>query len=106
MKKINALLPLISAAAAVAVAFGVPDSSLHQKSAHPYFSYLVIIVTVIYYAGALIGNAVNKKKKKKPENPLFYRALFLAGVILFFNILISLFNRFFSKASINYNGNY
>ena len=87
MKKINALLPLISAAAAVAVAFGVPDSSLHQKSAHPYFSYLVIIVTVIYYAGALIGNAVNKKKKKKADNPLFYRALFLAGVILFFNIL-------------------
>ena len=42
---------------------------------------------MIYYAGALIGNAVNKKKKKKADNPLFYRALFLAGVILFFNIL-------------------
>jgi len=85
MKAIKALLPLISAVLAEIVAFGVSDSSLHQKSAHPYFAYLLIIVTVLYYAGVLI---TSKTVKKKPsEHPPFYRAVFLAGVILFFNIL-------------------
>ena len=87
MKILNALLPLISAAAAVIVALAVPNSPLHQKSAHPYFAYLLIIVTVVYYAGAVLSAMIRKKHKKKAEHPVFYRALFLAGVILFFNIL-------------------
>ncbi|MBR1824536.1 MAG: ABC transporter permease subunit [Ruminococcus sp.] len=87
MKKINAFLPLISSAAAVIVAFAVKDSPLHQKSAHPYFAYLLIIITAVYYIGAIISANRVKKQKKKAEHPPFYRALFVAGVVLFFNIL-------------------
>ncbi len=87
MKKINPFLPLISAAAAEAVAFGIPDSSLHQKAAYPYFAILILAVTAVYYTGVFVSKASSRNKKTKPENPPFYRALFLAGIILFFNVL-------------------
>lgn len=87
MKKFNALLPLLSAAAAEIVALAVPDSPLHQKSEHPYFAYLILIVTVVYYAAAVISHYASKRKKTRRDHPIFYRALFVAGVILFGNIL-------------------
>ena len=87
MNKLKVLLPLISAAAAEIVALAIPDSALHQKAAHPYFAYLIAIVTLVYYIAAAVNAHSVKKSGKVPDNPPFYRAVFVAGAILFFNIL-------------------
>ncbi|MBP0966145.1 MAG: ABC transporter permease subunit [Oscillospiraceae bacterium] len=87
MKFIKPLLPLLSLAAAEAVALAVPDSPLHQPAKHPYFAVLLIIVTVLYYIFALVGDRLAGRKKTPREHPVFYRAPFLAGVILFGNLL-------------------
>lgn len=87
MKFIKPLLPLLSLAAAEIVALAVPDSPLHQPAKHPYFAVLLVIATVLYYAFALLGDRLSKRKKTPREHPLFYRAPFLAGVILFGNLL-------------------
>ena len=87
MKYIKPLLPLLSLAAAEIVALALPDSSLHQPANHPYFAVLLIIVTALYYIFALVGDRLAKRKKTPREHPLFYRAPFLAGVILFGNLL-------------------
>lgn len=76
-------LLLLSLAAAEGAEFLIPDSSLHQKSAHPYFAWVLLAVTVIYF----ISESVKIIKKQKPENGYFYRAPFIAGVLLFFNVL-------------------
>ena len=84
MKKyIYPLLLLISLAAAEAVEFLVPNSPLHQNAKHPYFGWIILAVTVIYFLYA----GIQVLQKKKSENPPFYRAPFLAGIILFFNVL-------------------
>lgn len=84
MKKyIYPLLLLISLAAAEAVEFLVPNSPLHQNAKHPYFGWIILAVTVIYF----LYSGIQVLQKKKGENPPFYRAPFLAGIILFFNVL-------------------
>lgn len=84
MKKyIYPLLLLISLAAAEAVEFIVPNSPLHQNAKHPYFGWIILAVTVIYF----LYSGIQVLQKKKGENPPFYRAPFLAGIILFFNVL-------------------
>ncbi|MCQ2459960.1 MAG: ABC transporter permease subunit [Ruminococcus sp.] len=84
MKKyIYPLLLLISLAAAEAVEFLVPNSPLHQNAKHPYFGWIILAVTVIYF----LYSGIQVLQKKKSENPPFYRAPFLAGIILFFNVL-------------------
>lgn len=87
MKFIKPLLPLLSLAAAETVALAVPDSPLHQPAKHPYFAVLLIVVTAVYYIGALVSEKLARRKKTPREHPLFYRAPFLAGVILFGNLL-------------------
>ena len=87
MKFIKPLLPLLSLAAAEIVALAVPDSPLHQPAKHPYFAVLLVVVTALYYIFALVGDRLAKRKKTPREHPLFYRAPFLAGVILFGNLL-------------------
>ena len=76
---------LLSAAAAEIVAVAVPDSDKHQKASHPYFAWLIIAITVIYFAAALLLHL--KNKKSFDDRGLFYRAPFLAGVLLVLNIL-------------------
>ena len=87
MKFVRPLLPLLSLAAAEIVALALPDSPLHQPAAHPYFAVLLVIVTAAYYIGALLLDRISKRKKAPREHPLFYRAPFLAGAILFCNLL-------------------
>lgn len=87
MKFIKPLLPLLSLAAAEIVALAVPDSPLHQPAKHPYFAVLLIVVTAVYYIGAPVSDKLAKRKKTPREHPIFYRAPFLASVILFGNLL-------------------
>lgn len=84
MKKwIYPSLLLLSLIFAEAVAFLIPDSSLHQKAAHPYFAWTLLAITAVYF----VSEGIKIIKKEKPENGYFYRAPFIAGMILFFNIL-------------------
>lgn len=88
MTAIKPILLLLSFAAAEVCALALPNSSKHQASAHPYFSILLVLITAIYFIGVLISH-IKSKKEKNINNikPLFYRAPFVAGVILFLNIL-------------------
>lgn len=79
-------LLLLSFAAAEVCALFLPDSSKHQAAAHPYFAILLVLITVGYFAAAFIS-AAKKEKNIYDKKPLFYRAPFVAGVILFLNIL-------------------
>lgn len=76
---------LLSAAAAEIVAVAVPDSSKHQAAKHPYFAWLIIAVTAVYFIAALANHF--RKGEKSDKDMLFYRAPFLAGVFLALNIL-------------------
>jgi len=87
MKIIRPLLPLLSLVAAEIVAIAIPDSPLHQKAAHPYFAVLLLIVTAVYYIAAILNDRISKNKKEVKEHPIFYRAPFIAGTILFGNLL-------------------
>ena len=76
---------LLSAIAAEAVAVAVPDSAKHQPANHPYFAGLIIAITLVYFVGAIL---IHLKNRKTPnESDLFYRAPFLAGVLLVLNVL-------------------
>lgn len=76
---------LLSATAAEAVAVAVPDSAKHQPANHPYFAGLIIAITLVYFVGAIL---IHLKSRKTPnESDLFYRAPFLAGVLLVLNVL-------------------
>ena len=86
MKILRPLLPLLSLAAAEIVAFAVPDSPLHQPAKHPYFAILLIIAVAVYYIAATAQYFKNKNNSAT-EKPVFYRGPFLAGVILFLNLL-------------------
>lgn len=85
---IKPILLLLSFAAAEVIALALPNSTKHQASAHPYFAILLALITAIYFIGVLISHI---KSKKEPNinniKPLFYRVPFVAGVILFLNIL-------------------
>ena len=76
---------LLSAAAAEIVAVAVPDSSKHQAAKHPYFAWLIIAVTAVYFIAALANHF--RKGEKSDKDALFYRAPFLTGVFLVLNIL-------------------
>ena len=86
MKILRPLLPLLSLAAAEIVAFAVPDSPLHQPAKHPYFAVLLIIAVAVYFIAATAIYFKNRNNSAA-EKPVFYRGPFLAGVILFLNLL-------------------
>lgn len=76
---------LLSAIAAEAVAVAVPDSAKHQPANQPYFAWLIIAITLVYFVGVIL---IHLKNRKTPnESDLFYRAPFLAGVLLVLNVL-------------------
>lgn len=80
---------LLSLAAAEAIALGIDNSSKHQAAKHPYFAWLLVIITAVYLAGAAAGFIKSKKSEQCliPDENIFHRAPFLAGVILVMNIL-------------------
>lgn len=83
MKKIiYTVLPYISVLAAEIIAIGVKDSYKHQQANHPYFSWLLAAIVIIYSV-ALAGSFLKNKNIDK----ITYKAPFLAGVVLFLNIL-------------------
>lgn len=82
MKLLRPTLLLASFAVAEICEAVIPDSPKHQATAHPYFAILLVIITIGYFAGALIS-----AKNKSENKPRFYRAPFLAGIILFLNLL-------------------
>lgn len=83
MKKIiYIILPYISILVAEAIAIGIKDSYKHQQAAHPYFAWLLAAILIIY--SILLGlNYFSKKDIDK----IAYKAPFIAGVVLFLNIL-------------------
>ncbi len=88
MKKtiIYPLLLILSAAAAEVIALAVPDSPKHQAAAHPYFAWLLPAIVIVYFAVAIIGY-FRHRNSAAPREGTFYRAPFVAGVILFLNVL-------------------
>ena len=104
MKILRPLLPLLSLAAAEIVAFAVPDSPLHQPAKHPYFAILLIIAVAVYYIAATAQYFKNKNNSTT-EKPVFYRGPFLAGVILFLNLLNINRRKKYRQSSKNYNNN-
>ncbi len=60
---------LLSAAAAEIVAVAVPDSSKHQAAKHPYFAWLIIAVTAVYFIAAL---ATISEREKSPTRICFF----------------------------------
>lgn len=75
-------LPILSIAAAILVAVLLPDSSEHPAAAHPYFLWLLILLLVLYLAGLLVT-----RRSQEQQSRLTHKAPFLAGVILFLNLL-------------------
>lgn len=83
MKKyINIALPVLSVAAAEFAAKAVPDSSKHQQAAHPYFSWILMIILALFLLRLVMG-AVRKESVEK----LSAKGPFLAAVVLFMNVL-------------------
>lgn len=80
--QIKFVLPVISVFAAILPAVCLADSSLHPKAAHPYFTYFLAAFLLIYLLCAAVGI-----KKKELLKKVIYKAPFLAGVILFLNLL-------------------
>lgn len=80
--KLYLILPVLSILAAQAVALLVPDSRLHQPAAHPYFSIFLWILLAFF----LIRTAVGLLQKKELTE-IAHSAPFLAGVVLFLNLL-------------------
>ncbi|MCM1329521.1 MAG: ABC transporter permease subunit [Ruminococcus sp.] len=78
---------LLSFAAAEIAALGLSDSPKHQAAKHPYFAWLLVIITAVYLAAAAAGFIKNRKKEYIADEKIFYRAPFLAGVILVMNVL-------------------
>ena len=80
--QIKIALPIISGIATLIPSICIPDSSLHPTPAQPYFTYFIIAFLVLY-VGALLFGSIKKELLKK----IIYKAPFIAGVLLFLNIL-------------------
>ena len=78
---------LLSFGFAEIMALVLPNSPKHQTAKHPYFSWLLVIITAVYLAVSAAGYIKNRKKEYIADENVFYRAPFLAGVILVMNIL-------------------
>lgn len=81
MKVIKKIVPILSILLAIAVQAGLKNSSLHPQS-KPYFTYVLLGVLIIY----LIVFGISFFDKKLDEK-INYKAYFIAGAVLFFNIL-------------------
>lgn len=76
------LLPLLSLGAAILPAALVPDSSAHPAAAHPYFLWLLVLAVVLYLLAWLTALRSPARLARLTD-----KAPFLAGVVLFLNLL-------------------
>lgn len=81
MKYTKKIIPILSLLLAIVVQIGIPKSNLHPQS-KPYFTYLLIGMLVLYLFFFLVSFF-----NTKVERVVSYKASFLAGGILFLNIL-------------------
>lgn len=79
---IKLVLPCVSIGLTLLLQILLPDSTKHPKARAHYFTYVLIIGLVIWFC--LVGISMLNKKLKKT---LLYKSYFIAGVVLFFNIL-------------------
>ncbi len=83
MKKYcNLFLLLLSFLAAELVAIVVPDSAKHQQATHPYFAWVLLIIMIVFVIQAVI-----RLSRGESIETISYKAPFLAGTILFLNLL-------------------
>ncbi|MGN0687891.1 MAG: ABC transporter permease [Oscillospiraceae bacterium] len=75
------IIPILSAALAIAVQIFIPRSGLHPVS-KPYFTYVLIGILAVY----LIFFIASFRSRKLNEK-LVYKGYFIGGAVLFFNIL-------------------
>lgn len=76
------VFPVISILLALLLQIVLPDSGKHPAAGHPYFGITLVIGLAVYLVFVLLslGNAKIKEK-------LVYKANFIAGAVLFLNIL-------------------
>lgn len=76
------VFPVISILFALLLQIVVPDSGKHPAAGHPYFGIALVIGLAVYLVFVLLsfGNAKMKEK-------LVFKANFIAGAVLFLNIL-------------------
>lgn len=73
--------PILSIIFAIIVQIAIPNSNLHPQS-KPYFTYVlfgILIAYLVLYGISFINKGLNEK--------IIYKAYFISGVVLFFNIL-------------------
>lgn len=81
MKVIKKLIPVFSILFALVVQISVPNSNLHPQT-KPYFTYVLTVLLGIYILLFILSHFKSDIDKK-----MIYRAYFIGGVVLFFNIL-------------------
>lgn len=81
MKVIKKIIPILSIIFAIAVQIGFKNSSLHPQT-KPYFTYVLLGILIVYSI-LFILSFFNKRLDEK----ISYKALFIGGAVLFFNIL-------------------
>lgn len=80
--QIKLALPILSIIATLILAIAIPDSSLHPKTSHPYFICFISTLLALYVMSLIIGIV-----KKDILSKIAYKAPFIAGIVLFLNIL-------------------
>ncbi|MBQ7943748.1 MAG: ABC transporter permease subunit [Lachnospiraceae bacterium] len=81
MNVIKKILPVLSILLAIAVQIGLKNSNLHPQT-KPYFTYVLLGILIIYSI-LFILTFFHKGLDEK----ISYKAYFIAGAVLFFNIL-------------------
>lgn len=81
MNVIKKTIPILSILLALVLQIGIPNSSLHPQT-KPYFTY-VLVGALIIYSILFIASFFHKGIDEKVS----YKAYFIAGAALFFNIL-------------------
>lgn len=79
---IKLILPILSIAFALIIQITIPNSKKHPTAKAPYFTYVLIAALVVYLIFLVVA-FINKSVKEK----LIYKGYFIAGAVLFFNIL-------------------
>jgi NitT/TauT family transport system permease protein len=91
LKKLKLLLPLVSLSVALSLQILIPDSKDQPQSDHPYFTYILIGIGVIYAVMLIISIKSESLRKK-----LLYKAAFNTGAIF----ALGLLNLFTSKLAL------
>ena len=81
MNVIKKILPVLSILLAIAVQIGLKNSNLHPQT-KPYFTYVLLGILIIYSILFILTYF-----HKGLDEKISYKAYFIAGAVLFFNIL-------------------